>query len=354
MKAATPAHYLFDNGISILSATCIAPLFDAVELKTTVMVTGIVYSITINTLTDCRDNPIEGPGIVRTGIPDEPLPEELVINEILFNPASNGYDFVEIFNNSQKIFNASALSLANRNNNGVIGSIKLLGTAPKYIFPGDHYVVTENKDALALNYLVQNARQVLELSSLPSFADDEGAVLLLDQQGVPVDEVKYKDDWHFKLISNPEGVSLERLDASASSDNPGNWHSASSTAGYATPTYKNSQQRPATVVEGQVDLSPKIFSPDNDGLDDYATIRYAMEEPGYVANIQIFDRAGRPIRVLARNQILGINGSMIWDGLNDKGGRLPIGPYIVYIELFNLQGQKRIYRNTVILARYLK
>ena len=56
-----------------------------------------------------------------------------------------------------------------------------------------------------------------------------------------VDEVKYKDDWHFKLIDDAEGVSLERIDPDGTSQDETNWHSAASTAGYGTPTYKNSQ-----------------------------------------------------------------------------------------------------------------
>ena len=37
-------------------------------------------------------------------------------------------------------------------------------------------------------------------------------VVALNFQGNVVDEVKYKDDWHFKLIDDAEGVSLERID----------------------------------------------------------------------------------------------------------------------------------------------
>ena len=70
---------------------------------------------------------------------------------------------------------------------------------------------------LALNYLVQNPDAVFVVSSLPSFPDDEGDVMLLNFQGAVVDEVKYKDDWHFTLIDDAEGVSLERIDPDGAS-----------------------------------------------------------------------------------------------------------------------------------------
>ena len=100
---------------------------------------------------------------------------------------------------------------------GVISSIKVLSATPCYIFPGDYIVVTEDADNLAVNYLVKNPDNVLVLSSPPSFPDDEGDVVTLNFQGTVVDEVKYKDDWHFKLIDDEEGVSLERIDPDGTS-----------------------------------------------------------------------------------------------------------------------------------------
>jgi hypothetical protein len=168
-----------------------------------------------------------------------------------------------------------------------------------------------------------------------------------------VDEVKYKDDWHFKLIDNAEGVALERIDPVAASQDANNWHSAASTAGYGTPTYKNSQYKLVQSINATIELSPKVFSPDNDGRDDITTIQYKVDAPGYVVNITIFDAAGRPIRNLVRNGTLALTGYWNWDGLDDKGNKLPVGTYIIFTEIFNLQGKKQQFKNTVVLARKL-
>jgi hypothetical protein len=130
---------------------------------------------------------------------------------------------------------------------------------------------------------------------MPSFSDDKGNVIILNVQGNPIDELAYSDKWHFALITNTEGVSLERIDYNAPSLQP-NFHSAATSVGYGTPGYKNSQFRIDQQVQGEVTVMPKIFSPDNDGTDDFATIDYNVAEPGYVANITIFDAAGRPVR----------------------------------------------------------
>jgi flagellar hook assembly protein FlgD len=70
-----------------------------------------------------------------------------------------------------------------------------------------------------------------------------------------------------------------------------------------------------------------------------------------VANITIFDAAGRPVRALVHNATLGLNGNWNWDGLDDKGLQLPAGQYIVLTELFNLQGKTQQFKNVIVLAR---
>ena len=355
LTGAALSDYSADGRLIFTSATTIGPLFNTVQLKTSVQLSAnTVYTITANGIKDCKGNTIGAANKIKVGLPVDAAAGELIINEILFNPKSNGYDYVEFYNNSNKIFDAAKLYIANRNTSGVINSIKVLSTAPYYIFPGDYIVTTEDAGNLALNYLVKNPDNVLVISTLPSFSDNEGDVIALNFQGIVVDEVKYKDDWHFKLIDNAEGVALERIDPFALSQDANNWHSAASTAGYGTLTYKNSQYKLVQSINATIELIPKVFSPDNDGRDDIATIQYIVDGPGYVANITIFDAAGRPIRNLVRNGTLSLTGYWNWDGLDDKGNKLPVGTYIIFTELCNLQGKKEKFKNTVVLARILK
>ena len=121
-----------------------------------------------------------------------------------------------------------------------------------------------------------------------------------------------------------------------------------------TPTYKNSQYKLQQSINATIEISPKVFSPDNDGRDDIATIQYQVTEPGFVANITIFDAAGRPVRNLVRNGTLGLKGYWNWDGLDDKGLKLPVGTYILFTEIFNLRGKKEKFKNTMVLARLLR
>ena len=354
LKGATLTNYSIDGGLTIMSAVTLSPLFDRVQLKlNTPMLPNTVYNITVNNVSDCKNNVIGNSNKAKVGMPVDPATGELIVNEILFNPRPNGFDYVEFYNKSNKIFDASRLYIANRNSSNVISNIRKLSATPLLVFPEDYIAVTENAASLSLNYLVKNPDWVLALSSLPSFPDDKGFVILLDYQGSIVDEVDYDKNWHFKLVDNDDGVALERIDPDGPSQDQNNWHSAASTAGYGTPTYKNSQYKQPPGINATIEVSPKVFSPDNDGHDDIASIQYKISEPGYVANITIFDGAGRIVRNLVQNGTLGLSGYWNWDGLDDKGKKLPVGAYVIFTEIFNLRGKKEKFKNTVVLARRL-
>jgi hypothetical protein len=188
------------------------------------------------------------------------------------------------------------------------------------------------------------------MKTMPSFSNDKGNVIVLNAQGKIIDEVNYSDKWHFALMQNTKGVSLERIDYNGSSTQ-NNFHSAATSSGYATPGFKNSQYKIDQEISGEISVSPEIFSPDNDGHEDFATINYNFPSPGYVANVTIFDASGRPIRSLQKNALSGIKGDYRWDGLDDKNKKLPEGIYIIYTEIFNKEGKKKQFKNTIVLAR---
>jgi hypothetical protein len=353
-SAAARGNYSIENGPLVNAVKPLAPLFNTVQLKlATALAAGTVYSITATSLTDCRGNAIGGFNKVKTGLAQDAASADVVINEILFNPKPGGYDYVELYNRSSKITDVAKLYIANRGTNGTIASPKKASETTFYFFPGEYIVLTEDAVSLDQTFFVKSKDAVFTLSSLPPFPDNEGTVVITNFQGSVVDEVHYKDDWHFGLIANADGVALERLDPAGASQDRNNWHSAASTAGYGTPGYQNSQFKQGVTAGATVEIVPKVFSPDNDGMDDIATIYYSISEAGYVANVIIFDASGTQIRHLVKNALPGLKGFWTWDGLGEKRERLPVGTYIIYTELFNLKGKKERFKNTVVLARKL-
>lgn len=353
LKAATNANYNISDGIGIPQlAVTISPVFDKVNIRLINKLNrNKVYTITVSGVTDCKGNSIGTKNTARLGLSEVADSQDIVINEILFNPKANGTDYVEIYNRSNKIIDLKQTFIANRSSSGVISNIKQLSLENYLLLPQDFMVITEDPEIIKRDFITQNIDAFVTVSSMPSMNDDEGDVIILNAQGAITDELKYNEKWHFKLIENREGIALERIDYNAATQNESNWHSAATSAGYGTPTYGNSQIRSDLQARGEITVSPKIVSPDNDGLDDFATIDYVFPAPGYVANISIFDANGRIVRYLQRNALCGINGSFRWDGLGEKFQKLPVGIYIFYTEVFSLSGKKKQFKNAIVLAR---
>ncbi|WP_295126969.1 lamin tail domain-containing protein [uncultured Chitinophaga sp.] len=322
------------------------PMFQQVTLQLPFpMVAGQLYSIRSAEVMSCNEVTASTPEI-NFGLPGTPAFGDLLISETLFNPPATASDFVEIYNRSNKVIDLSGLYLANRKSDGALDNITRLTLSGRQLLPANYSAFTEQRDALCRHYACKAFASLLETPPLPSFPNAEGSVVLLDAQGNVIDEVRYSEKQHFALIKNPKGISLERTTFADMAI----WHSASSSAGYATPGYVNSQLENTPALKGTLTAYPEVFSPDNDGRDDLAFIGYNFTSPGKVANITIFDAGGRPVKALARNQLLGNTGKLSWDGLSDSRQPLRPGIYIVYAEVFDLGGKVDKWKLPLVLA----
>ncbi|MET0300388.1 MAG: lamin tail domain-containing protein [Flavitalea sp.] len=309
------------------------------------------YSLTVSSVADCSGNSIGSQNTLAFGLPVKPVTGDLVINELLFNPPPGGVDYVEIYHNGKSVIDIGKINLAGKNGLGTMGGMTSIGTAGRLLFPGQYLLLTENKGWLAKNYVVRDQAAVNELKSLPSMPDDKGYVCILDAGGNIIDEVAYSEKWHFALLNSRDGVALERIDYSVTGNKADNWTSAASAAGFGTPGYQNSQFRADLLAAGEFNIEPKVFSPNNDGINDIAGMAYQVPEPGYMGSITIFDASGRPVRYLLKSGLLGLKGTVNWDGLDEKLQRLPMGTYVVLMEMFNLKGKVKKMKKVVVLAR---
>lgn len=345
------ANYRLQPAIEITGVKAVNPLLQQVELTLHAPLdsTGI-YTLTVLQVADCSGNSLGTRNRLPVGRPQAIEAGDIVINEILFNPKPAGSDYIELYNRSHKVLDVSTLFIANRAANGQLANSKKILQNPFYVFPGDYMVVTENAAGLSKQYFVPNVDAVLPVSSLPSMPDDAGKVVLHNHQNLMIDEVHYTHDWHHALIADKEGVALERIDPNGPSLQKSNWHSAATSVGYGSPTYKNSQLgQPFT--KASVTISPKTFSPDGDGYDDMVTIEYSMATGGFVANVIVYDAAGRKVKHLVKNNLLSQQGSWQWNGQDDNGRTLTTGTYIIYTEMFNTQGEKQHFKHTTVLAK---
>lgn len=289
------------------------------------------YSITLQNVSDCWMNMTNLSSTF--ALPENAVVGDVVINEILFDPFTGGYDWIEVYNNSSKLIDLKGWQLANFDND----TISNHKTSPSnfYLKAGGYAVIGKDSTFVKQNYPA-TIPGTFAYSETPSFNNDSSTVYLIYNSQI-LDQVSYKDDWHFKLLDNTDGVSLERIDPMGISNDHNNWHSAAEAIGFATPGGKNSQFRPA-ITSGVFDFNSQTISPDNDGYEDVLQVNYEMSEPGLLGKFTIYDDRGRRIIELFNNELLASQGTFIWDGVNELGSKASIGTYVAVFEAFSLNG----------------
>ena len=283
-----------------------------------------------------------------------PKPNDIVINEVLFNNFPDGNDFVELYNRSDYNIDLQNLQLASKDADfpDSVISISPLSEENNSFEPHTYLAFTTSKDGVLRFYMSQNEDQIYEIPDMPTYSDDLGTVVLLYKDTAIIDEFSYNENMHFPLLDDNEGVSLERVNYDKPTQDDANWHSASELVGFATPAYQNSQYNDGSSTgNSPVTVDPHVFSPDNDGFDDYANINFKFDTPDNVASVYIFDAKGRIIKKLAESLLLSTEGTVVWNGTEDNGRLAPAGTYLVYFKVFDASGNVKIYKNTVILAK---
>jgi len=308
-----------------------------------------LYTITIENLFDCNGNNIDSEfGSATFALQENAVEGDLLINEILFNPKPNGVDFVELYNASDKYINLTSLQIGNIKG-GLIENTKALFDQDRIMAPSEYLVFTSNPNILKSNYPQGKEDQFLTIS-LPSFPDDEGSVVIVDSSNTIIDYLQYNKDFHSSFIKEEEGVSLERISFTLKTNTRENWTSANSSAGFATPGYINSSARPEQIIDvGQIEIDPPIFAPTSGGSV-FSQIKFQFDQPGFIANVKIFDHQGRLIKTIANNEVLSYAGAFRWDGDTEDGNKARAGYYVVWFEVFNLLGSVQTYRKRVIVA----
>jgi hypothetical protein len=251
---------------------------------------------------------------------------------------------VEIYNRSDKILDLSDIYIASRNRStGNLQQIYRATETSIHILPNDYFVFTTDSASLKSLYYVETLGNVVIMPEFPTYPNSDGTVVLLDNDNNIIDEFSYSEDMHGILVSNPEGISLERVDFDRKSTELGNWQSAAQTVGFATPTYRNSCYAHIEAVDEPFALSSGTFSPDGDGYEEVLYIDYKMPAPDILATVKIYDVKGNFVKEICRNTTLGTEGRLIWDGSKTDNTKVSIGAYIIYIETFAPDG--KIYKS---------
>ena len=351
---ADPLSYSVDHGAgNPLAARAVSPAYKQAEITLADPVSeGIIYTLTLSgSMTDCAGNALPASSSARFAIPAVPKAGEIVLNEILFDPKAGCVDFVEIYNRSSAVMDLRDLTLATYDTlTAVLSSVSDISKESILLFPGDYYLLTSDTAAVKQCYYTTNPGGFIRMEHLPAMNNDAGSVALALKTGNLIDHFSYTASMQYPLLSSAEGVSLERINPDRPSEDISNWHSAAENVGFATPAYRNSQFGVPENSGNEISLSPDIFSPDNDGHNDNLDIAYSFSTVGYNITITVYDATGHLIRNLVSNELCGTSGSYSWDGITNRRLKAPIGRYIIYIEVFDLNGNVKRFKRTTVLG----
>ena len=350
----TLENFVGDNGLgNPISINPIAPIFTSILLQfNTNFQAGIVYTITVsNPIKDCVGNLLSETKLVKFGLPTLPEIGDIVITEILSDPKTDGNDFVEFLNKSSKIIDLKDCRISNYDTTTwVLSSVYPIDSTGFLIFPNQYYVLTKEASKLKNFYKVPTEENLINTTSFPGLSIAEGTLAISLYNDLIIDKAYYNEAMHFPLLNSKKGVTYEKINLEKASSQYSNWTSASESSGFGTPTGKNSQDLTQKESDDILSLSAEFISPDNDGYQDAVEIYYNLPETNLVGTLEIFDSKGRVIKTIFQNQLLGIKGSTIWDGVTNTNEKTNIGICKVLLTIFDLNGKTKSYKKVLVVA----
>ncbi len=293
-----------------------------------------IYTISIGNVSDCWLNTTNVSG--EFALAEVAVAGDLVINELLFDPATGGSDFIELYNTSQKVINLKDAVISNFDDDTI--SNPHIVNDNYFVFPGDYVVLTPDS-LYQKNVFSSYVSGTFYQMTLPAMNNDSGTVYVIVNDAI-IDKVSYFEDWHFGLVDETENKTLERINPLGNSDSKDNWHTASEPVGFGTPGRQNSQYQ-VVVQNGDFAANEPVFSPDNDGYQDVMLFNYAFAEPELLATVIIYDDQGREVKTLFKNELMDVKGTFSWNGLNDEEIKAGLGVYLSVIEAFAIDGNQK-------------
>ena len=313
---------------------------------------GRIYNLRIyDAATDFAGNKMERNNF-RFGLTEPAGKGDILFNELLFNPWPEEPDFIEFYNNSERVISASSLLLVSVNDESRdTSSVFPASPENRCVIPRNYIVITSSKEALAGRFPHADAGNIIEVSSLPSMPDDKGHLILFNRSLEKVDEVFYDEEMHYSLLSGDEGISLEKVTVNGNSADRSQWHSAAESAGWGTPGAPNSVLSENPESKNRVILSSTKISPDNDGYEDFLVIHFMLGRPGSVVSVNVFDETGRFVKRVADNLLAGPESSVVWNGTADDEKLVGTGIYILLISLFDDSGKTQKWKKVCTVIR---
>ncbi|MBU3740670.1 MAG: hypothetical protein FGM24_00130 [Candidatus Kapabacteria bacterium] len=266
---------------------------------------------------------------------DIPPPASLVsITEVMFAPRSGQCDYAEVYNGTADTIDIDGWMLVDQS----LDTVRADGHV--MLPPGGYGVVAT--DTIVRRMMHDTARANVALVKR-SFNIDAGGedVTLLNPSGFAVDLARVDPARHVSELADTRGVALEKLEPSLVGADRASWTSSGDLAG-GTPGRRNSVA---------IDLPPFRRGQIDVGSAWPYAIRFRHPFRHAAAFLQVATTDGAIVRTLLDNVIVGSEGSITWDGLDDAGMELPRGPYVAVFTALDATSERVVSAVATVVAR---
>lgn len=287
----------------------------------------------MNSFISCDGNQVDAQ-VFNLNKPKSIKEGDLRIVEILFNASTGCSEFIELDNTTGSILDLknTFMGIASNTKREVFDIVD----KGYLLFPGQKLVLAQDLDALQQCHTLCDNALYLELQKWSSLDDKQGQIWIIDFANQRIDTINYQDQYHSRLLSNTDGVSLEKTDTTGSGLNRAAWSSSSLSQNYASPGCANT---PIALVESSKPfrLSNPYFQSTSSSYPK-AIVQYELMKSNYSLQIEVRNRKGILVKRLANNDLIGTEGNYTWDGSHEDGQNVAIGIYYIYIKGIHSDG----------------
>jgi len=175
----------------------------------------------------------------------------IVINEIMYAPASPEPEWVEIYNNSVSAINIKNWKIADESTQN---SPITITSGDRIVNANDYLVISKSNAILSMHPLIDSTK-IVYLSNLPTLNNDFDKVIIFNNTSTIVDQVSYRSNW-----GGSSRNSLERVSASNPSQDSTNWIT-SLDCEFSTPTRQNSFANIVIGNKGDLLINEIMYDP---------------------------------------------------------------------------------------------
>ncbi len=251
---------------------------------------------------------------------------KITINEIMFETSQDVAEYIEFYNHESAFINLHGFKLYDR---ATINS-------PDYVLsnlrvkPTEYFVIAY--DSLIFNnfeYLDSSHNINIPLKKL-NLNNSDDLLIFATPDNVIIDSLTYYKTWHLRDDIVTRNRSLEKIHIEMISSSKDSWTTCLNPLG-GTPGMQNS-----TYVElkseTMLDASPNPFSPYSTSGNNHCLISYNLTFDKAKITAKVYDLSASCVRTIISEHWTSNEGFFAWDGRDDAGFILPLGPYILHFE----------------------